>query len=117
MCPCRADAGPVAAGLGAFRPRVAVAVQRNAGDAKLAAPLPELGGPVPGPHAGQIRKQNALGGQVFEQVQSFLPQMHQHWHAGLFAGESNSVVRPVHVLASQAGNVALARPQVPAKLI
>ena len=31
--------------------------------------------------------------------------------------KSNGVVRPVHVLTLQAGNVALARPQVPAKLI
>src|SRR5579859_4419066 len=37
---------------GAFGPCVAVAVQRNAGDAELAATLPKLRRPVPGPNGG-----------------------------------------------------------------
>jgi len=51
----------VAACLGAFRPCVAVTVQRNAGDAKLAATLPKLCRTVASPHAGQTRKQHAIG--------------------------------------------------------
>ena len=92
-------------------------MQRNACDAKLAAPLPKLRGPISGPHAGQIRKQHALGGQVFEHVQGVRAQMHQNGHAGFFTSESDGVARPVHVLTLQTGNVALARAQVPAKLI
>ncbi len=46
---------------GAFGPCVTVAVQRNAGDAELAATLPKLRRPVPVPHGGQINAMHDLG--------------------------------------------------------
>jgi hypothetical protein len=58
-------------------------------DAKLAATLPELRGSVASPHAGQVRKQRALGGQVFEHIQRLCSQMNQHRHAGLPADETS----------------------------
>jgi len=62
-------------GLGAFRPCVAVGMQGNAFNAKLTAALPKLRRTVASPHAGQIRKQHAFGGQVFEHVQSLRAQV------------------------------------------
>jgi hypothetical protein len=41
--------------------------------AKLATALAKLRGPVPGPHARQIRKQHPFRWQVFEQVQRTMP--------------------------------------------
>ena len=58
----------VANGLRPFRPCVAVAVERDAFNAVLAAALAKLRDAVAGAHAGQIRKQHAFGRQVFEQV-------------------------------------------------
>ena len=92
-------------------------MQRDAGDAKLAAPLPKLRRTVASPHAGQIRKQHPFGGQVFEHVQSLRAQVNQHRHARFLAGETDGVARPVHVLAFQVRNVALTCAQVPAQLI
>jgi hypothetical protein len=43
--------------------------------------------------------------------------MHQHRHARLFTGQIDCVVRPVHIFAFETGDVALTRPQVPAKLV
>jgi len=107
----------VAARLGSFRPCVAVAAERHFGDTKLAAARAKFRGAIASPHAGQIRKQYTFGGQVFEQVQRFRAQMHQHRNAGFLAGETHGAVLPVHVVAFEVRNVTLARSQVPAQLI
>jgi len=59
----------------------AIPLKRDAFNAKLAAALPKLRGPVASPHAGQIREQHAFAGQVFEQVQRAIErdgEVHQH---------------------------------------
>jgi hypothetical protein len=91
-------------GLCAFRPSVAVTVQCHADNAKLAATRRKFRGAVAGPHAGQIRKQRAFAGQVFEQIQRLAAQMHQHRHAGFLPGTLGSygVVNQVSVLVSVA---------------
>ena len=52
----------------AFGTGISVTMQRNAFDFELPATLFELRRPVPCPHAGQIRGQDAFAGQVSEQV-------------------------------------------------
>ena len=54
--------------LGKFGPCVTVAVERDALNAKLATALAKLLGAVPYPHAGQVREQHTLGGQVIQKL-------------------------------------------------
>jgi hypothetical protein len=59
----------------------------------------------------------SFAGQVFEQVERFTTQMNEDRHAGFLADETHGAVGPVHVLAFQARDVALACTQVPAQLV
>ena len=92
-------------------------MQRYSQNAQAPAALAKLRGPVPRAHTRQIRKQHAFGGQVFEHVQRLAAQMDQHGHAGFLAHKTDRPVLPVHILASQTGDVALARAQMTAQLI
>ena len=53
----------VAAGARPFRPRIAIGVQGDAGDAESAAALLEFGGPVASPHSAHVGEQWAGLGQ------------------------------------------------------
>ena len=107
----------VAACLGTFRPSVAVAVKRDAFDAKPTAALPEFRGAVARADGGQIWEQRTFGGQILEHIQGVRAQVNQNRHAGFLARGTDGVVVPIHVLAFQAGDVALAGAEVPAQLI
>ncbi len=107
----------IARDFGALRPRITVAVKRNAFDAEPRAALPEFRCAVASAHTGQIRKQFAFRWQVFEQVQCFRAQVDNHRLAGFLAGETDGLARPVNVLALQIGDVALTAAQMPAQLV
>ena len=106
----------VAAGLGTFRPSVAVAVQSNAGDAKLAASLPQTRWPDLRPAQWTDRETTPhRRSMCMNTFKASADQMHQHRHAGLLAGGSTVLFVQSTCSPRKAGNVALASSQVPAK--
>ena len=107
----------VAAGLGAFRPGVTVAVQRHAVDAKTDTTLLEFGRPVASAHPRQIGKQQPFARQILQRVQCFPAQMKDHRHACFLPGKADGFVFPIHVLGFQTGDVPLTAAQMPAQLV
>ena len=63
----------VAASAGAFRPRVAVGMERHPLDVQGTGPLHELGRPVPGPNRSQVGEERARGCQHRSETRGKLP--------------------------------------------
>jgi hypothetical protein len=100
-----------------FCPSVAVAVQRDALDAKSITALFELRGAVARTNAPQIRKQRAGSRQVAQDFLHVFIHAHDGNRAGLPARIADDVVFPINVLGVQAGQIGLRCPQVPGQFI
>jgi hypothetical protein len=100
-----------------FRPSVAVAVQRDAFDAKSGAALFELRGAVARTDGSQIRKQRAASRQVAQDFLHVFIHAHDGNRAGLPARIADDVVFPINVLGVQAGQIGLRCAQVPRQFV
>lgn len=107
----------IAAGFGPLRPGVAITVEGYPVNFELLAALPELRGAVPGPNPREVGEEGAFAGQIFEEAACVPAQVDQNGDPGFLAEETEGVVFPVNVLASEQRQVALAGAQVPAELI
>lgn len=104
----------IAASLRALSPGISIAVQGNASDAQLLAPLPEFCRPIRFPDRLQIWEERPGFGQALQQDQNFLAESHLTLLPRLLAPVSNRLAFQIEVFGFQGRHIRLAATQMPA---
>lgn len=107
----------LAAFTGAFRPGIAIRVQRHPLDVEPVAALSKFRGPVRRTHLAQIREQRPRRPEPAQDGFDFLAEMNERQAVGFPAGVADHAVGPVNVFRLQTGDVRLRAAQMPAQFV